>query len=148
MPAETEVIVRTGGGGGWGDPLERDPEKVRADVIEELVSATLRARRLRRGARRRTFKLDRGCDAQRCATEDARGPTRRCMTALEQLGAYVAQGVRGARDAALRATLALHVIDTVGGLDRDRGDAGSARTCRVSRRRCATTTPGDLRSRS
>ena len=30
--------MRTGGGGGWGDPLERDPAAVRADVIEELVS--------------------------------------------------------------------------------------------------------------
>jgi N-methylhydantoinase B len=32
------AIVRTGGGGGWGDPLERDPELVRQDVIEELIS--------------------------------------------------------------------------------------------------------------
>jgi N-methylhydantoinase B len=32
------AIVRTGGGGGWGDPLERDPELVRRDVAEELVS--------------------------------------------------------------------------------------------------------------
>jgi N-methylhydantoinase B len=38
VPVDTEVIVRTGGGGGWGDPLERDPEKVRADVLEDLVS--------------------------------------------------------------------------------------------------------------
>ena len=30
--------MRTGGGGGWGDPVERDPAQVRADVIEELVS--------------------------------------------------------------------------------------------------------------
>ncbi|HVQ62179.1 MAG TPA: hydantoinase B/oxoprolinase family protein, partial [Burkholderiales bacterium] len=35
---DSEVIVRTGGGGGWGDPLERDPEQVRWDVVEELVS--------------------------------------------------------------------------------------------------------------
>ena len=28
----------TPGGGGWGNPLERDPEAVRWDVIEELVS--------------------------------------------------------------------------------------------------------------
>jgi N-methylhydantoinase B len=35
---DSEVIVRTGGGGGWGDPLERDPERVRWDVIEEFVS--------------------------------------------------------------------------------------------------------------
>jgi N-methylhydantoinase B len=32
------VIVRTGGGGGWGDPLERDAALVRADVIEEFIS--------------------------------------------------------------------------------------------------------------
>ncbi len=38
VPVESEVIVRTGGGGGWGDPLERDAALVRSDVIEELVS--------------------------------------------------------------------------------------------------------------
>ncbi len=38
VPIDSEVIVRTGGGGGWGDPLEREPALVRADVIEELVS--------------------------------------------------------------------------------------------------------------
>jgi N-methylhydantoinase B len=36
---DSEVIVRTGGGGGWGDPLDRDPEMVRGDVIEGFVSA-------------------------------------------------------------------------------------------------------------
>jgi N-methylhydantoinase B len=34
----SEVIVRTGGGGGWGDPLARAPEAVRWDVLEEFVS--------------------------------------------------------------------------------------------------------------
>ncbi|MFZ2065497.1 MAG: hydantoinase B/oxoprolinase family protein [Xanthobacteraceae bacterium] len=38
VPVQSEVIVRTGGGGGWGDPLQRDAAQVRADVIEELVS--------------------------------------------------------------------------------------------------------------
>jgi len=38
VPVRSEVIVRTGGGGGWGDPLERAPSLVRADVIEELIS--------------------------------------------------------------------------------------------------------------
>ncbi|HET7201431.1 MAG TPA: hydantoinase B/oxoprolinase family protein [Burkholderiales bacterium] len=38
VPADSEVIVRTGGGGGWGEPLERDPERVRWDVLEEFVS--------------------------------------------------------------------------------------------------------------
>jgi N-methylhydantoinase B/oxoprolinase/acetone carboxylase alpha subunit len=28
----------TSGGGGWGNPLKRDPEKVRWDVLEGLVS--------------------------------------------------------------------------------------------------------------
>ena len=35
---DPDLIVRTGGGGGWGDPLERDPHAVRADVVAELVS--------------------------------------------------------------------------------------------------------------
>jgi N-methylhydantoinase B len=39
VPLRAEAIVRTGGGGGWGDPLERDPALVRMDVLEELVSA-------------------------------------------------------------------------------------------------------------
>jgi N-methylhydantoinase B len=38
VTANSEVIVRTGGGGGWGEPLERDPERVRWDVLEEFVS--------------------------------------------------------------------------------------------------------------
>ena len=33
------VIMESGGGGGYGDPLERDPEAVRADVREGFVSA-------------------------------------------------------------------------------------------------------------
>jgi N-methylhydantoinase B len=38
VPVDSEVIVRTGGGGGWGDPLERDPERVQADVLEGFVT--------------------------------------------------------------------------------------------------------------
>jgi N-methylhydantoinase B len=38
-PAGTEVLYRTSGGGGWGDPLERDPELVLRDVHEGYVSA-------------------------------------------------------------------------------------------------------------
>ena len=33
-----QLIFQTAGGGGWGDPLERDSEKVRVDVVRELVS--------------------------------------------------------------------------------------------------------------
>jgi N-methylhydantoinase B len=38
IPLDSQVIVRTGGGGGWGDPLERDAALVRTDVLEELIS--------------------------------------------------------------------------------------------------------------
>jgi hypothetical protein len=38
MPAGTVLRIRTGGGGGYGDPLERDPELVRRDVVEGWVS--------------------------------------------------------------------------------------------------------------
>ena len=33
------IVFRTAGGGGWGDPLERDPMKVRNDVARRLLSA-------------------------------------------------------------------------------------------------------------
>ncbi|TMC51229.1 MAG: hydantoinase B/oxoprolinase family protein [Chloroflexi bacterium] len=33
------LILECGGGGGWGDPLDRDPEAVRDDVLDEYVSA-------------------------------------------------------------------------------------------------------------
>jgi N-methylhydantoinase B len=32
------VELRTGGGGGYGDPMEREPERVRSDVIDGFVS--------------------------------------------------------------------------------------------------------------
>jgi len=38
VPVESEVIVRTGGGGGFGDPLDRDPQAVRNDVREGFIS--------------------------------------------------------------------------------------------------------------
>jgi N-methylhydantoinase B len=38
VPVNSEAIVRTGGGGGWGDPLDRQPDAVRADVEAEFVS--------------------------------------------------------------------------------------------------------------
>jgi N-methylhydantoinase B len=34
----TSVMARTAGGGGWGDPLERDPARVLEDVLEGYVS--------------------------------------------------------------------------------------------------------------
>jgi N-methylhydantoinase B len=34
----SRVVTETGGGGGYGNPLERDPERVRADVMDGYVS--------------------------------------------------------------------------------------------------------------
>jgi N-methylhydantoinase B len=36
--AGDRVIFRTAGGGGWGDPLERDPQRTRNDVARKLTS--------------------------------------------------------------------------------------------------------------
>jgi N-methylhydantoinase B len=36
--AGESFVYRYGGGGGWGDPLERDPEAVKEDVLDEYVS--------------------------------------------------------------------------------------------------------------
>lgn len=33
-----KIVYDFAGGGGWGDPLDRDPEKVRDDVLDEFVS--------------------------------------------------------------------------------------------------------------
>ena len=38
VPLDAEAIVRTGGGGGWGNPLDRDPQLVREDVLEQFIS--------------------------------------------------------------------------------------------------------------
>jgi N-methylhydantoinase B len=39
VPAGTLVRVETTGGGGWGDPLDREPELVCLDVLQGKVSA-------------------------------------------------------------------------------------------------------------
>ncbi|MBV8989458.1 MAG: hydantoinase B/oxoprolinase family protein, partial [Solirubrobacterales bacterium] len=38
LAADSIVELRTGGGGGFGQPLERDPDRVRADVRDGYVS--------------------------------------------------------------------------------------------------------------
>jgi N-methylhydantoinase B len=38
-PAGTEVLYMTAGGGGWGDPLDREPHRVLRDVREGYVAA-------------------------------------------------------------------------------------------------------------
>ena len=48
-----EMLFVTPSGGGYGDPLERDPALVLEDVAARADHRGDRARRLRRGARRR-----------------------------------------------------------------------------------------------
>jgi N-methylhydantoinase B len=38
ISSESLVIFRTAGGGGWGDPLEREPEHVANDVRAGYIS--------------------------------------------------------------------------------------------------------------
>ncbi|MDP4159072.1 MAG: hydantoinase B/oxoprolinase family protein [Bacillota bacterium] len=40
LPSGTVLTVISSGGGGWGDPLQRDPEKVREDVLNGIISAS------------------------------------------------------------------------------------------------------------
>lgn len=44
MPAGSLVVLRSAGGGGWGDPFVRDTARVRADVFEGYVSIAAAAR--------------------------------------------------------------------------------------------------------
>ena len=78
VPVDAEAIVRTGGGGGWGDPLERDSALVRTDVLEEFDLAPTAPRRLRRRAQGR-FDARRGRDraAAKCAKIGGHRTTKR-----------------------------------------------------------------------
>jgi N-methylhydantoinase B len=39
VPAGGDVVVETAGGGGWGPPIERDPDALAADVRDGVVTA-------------------------------------------------------------------------------------------------------------
>jgi N-methylhydantoinase B len=38
LPAGSRLFAQSGAGGGWGDPLERDPQSVLDDWLDDLVS--------------------------------------------------------------------------------------------------------------
>jgi N-methylhydantoinase B len=69
--AGDRVIFRTAGGGGWGDPLERDPLRTRNDVARKLMSAT-KARE-----EYGVVLTGDGLDVDRKATEELRDSMRR-----------------------------------------------------------------------
>lgn len=37
LAVDASISVRSGGGGGWGDPLERDPQRVADDVLDGVI---------------------------------------------------------------------------------------------------------------
>lgn len=41
MAAKQRLRLVSPCGGGWGDPLKRDPKRVRADILDDLVSVEL-----------------------------------------------------------------------------------------------------------
>ena len=61
-----------GGGGGWGDPLDRDPQAVLDDVLDEYVSVEGAEPRLRR----RAHRLARGPHARGRRRRDRAAPRR------------------------------------------------------------------------
>ena len=65
------IVFRTAGGGGWGDPLERDPARVRADVRRRLMSAQAAEREYGVVLTADTLELDTS------ATEEKRDSIRR-----------------------------------------------------------------------
>jgi N-methylhydantoinase B len=74
VPVGAEAIVRTGGGGGWGDPLEREPERVASDLREELISPET-ARDIYGVVLRKDFSVDREATAAlRARLQSARKP--------------------------------------------------------------------------
>jgi N-methylhydantoinase B len=70
VPKGSGVIIRTAGGGGWGNPLERDPEKVRMDVLEGFVS--LEGARNEYGVALRTGSNPYVCEVDEEATKKLR----------------------------------------------------------------------------
>ena len=61
LKGEDALYVRSDGGGGFGDPLEREPARVQADVEAGMVSEGCRSLGLRRG--NREWHGGRGSDA-------------------------------------------------------------------------------------
>ena len=69
--AGDRVVFRTAGGGGWGDPLERDVKRTRDDVARRLLSET--KARTEYGV----VLAGSGLDIERRATEELRDSMRR-----------------------------------------------------------------------
>lgn len=58
------AIIRTCGGGGWGDPLLRDFERIERDILDEYITVEYAEREYRVVADRATGKIDREATAK------------------------------------------------------------------------------------
>ena len=73
VAAGDRLVFRTAGAGGWGDPLERDPQLVLRDVLRDLVSHEVALRDY--GVVVDGNAVDaRATEAERVRLRDARGP--------------------------------------------------------------------------
>ena len=90
------VIMESAGGGGYGDPLERDPETVRADVLAGFVSAE-------RGREGYGVVLDGSGEVDEAATtavrESSRSTRHRLAVRADETDPYTGVRGRGARSA-------------------------------------------------
>ena len=79
VPVKANDLIRlvTPGGGGWGDPLERDIEAVRLDVVRKLVSFKSAERDYGVIIDQETFEVDQtATDSLRKTTAIKRGPVK------------------------------------------------------------------------
>jgi N-methylhydantoinase B len=58
VPAGTAAVIATAGGGGWGNPLHRDPNVVRQDVLDGYVTIESAARDYGVVIDPQTFEID------------------------------------------------------------------------------------------
>ena len=79
VPVKAGDVIRlvTPGGGGWGDPLEREPRAVHLDVVRRLVSLESALCDYGVVMDPRSFEVDPGAtEAKRRELREARGPTK------------------------------------------------------------------------
>ena len=98
MGAGDVIVLQSAGGGGYGDPLERDPERVREDVEEGYVSEA--SARALYGV----IVTAGGAAVDAAATEARRAALRAARCTLEVVVAAAAEGQGGAYERVGRGT--------------------------------------------
>jgi N-methylhydantoinase B len=63
VPAGTAAVIATAGGGGWGNPFDRDPKLVRQDVVDGYVTIESAARDYGVAIDPQTLEIDLGATA-------------------------------------------------------------------------------------